>query len=420
MNKKVSKLVAVGIGISIAAGSIVPTYAAENVNVSGMENVQTLAKEDSVLTVEEAINAAISNSDNLALKAKEIKLAKDKLDLQDDLDDFMDSDDDFPYDQLELLLNQSKEQRDFMEDQIGEDITAKFNALVTLEMQIDKLKKDIDIKNREIATKQLKYNLGLMTSLEIDGAKLELQNLNISLTNKQNSLKDNKDYLGLLTNLDLSKYTLDHSTEFKPFKIEGSVDNYMAERVDDYLHYNEELIKLSKDNLKDNKVKEPSAPSNKAPNKSDYYTTVTNEDGTTETVFDEDAYKDALDQYTDNYEKYIKGMSTYGTYLTNKYNLDSNAVSLSESKKSLKKGLIDSYTALQNLEDNINLVKSQMDLTNKKLEITRTQYNVGLATKLDYDTAVVASEEAEITLRGLIDNYNKLTVSIQKPWVLKS
>lgn len=421
MNKNISKLVAMGIGISIAAGSIVPTYAAENINVSGMENVQTLAKEDSVLTVEEAINAAISNSDNLALKAKEIKLYKDKLDLQDDLDDFMDLDDDdrFPYDQLELLLNQNKESRDFMEDQIGEDIKAKFNALVTLEMQIDKLKKDIDIKNREISTKQLKYNLGLITSLEIDGAKLELQNLNVSLTNKQNSLKDNKDYLGLLTNLDLSKYTLDHGTEFKKFRIEGSVDNYMAERVEDYLHYNEELIKLSKDNLKDNKIKKPSEPSNKVPNKSDYYSTVTNEDGTTEDIFDEDAYNDALDEYKDNYDKYIKGMGTYGTYLTNKYTLDSNQVSLSESKKSLKKGLIDAYTGLLNLEDNINLVKSQMDLTNKKLEITRTQYNVGLATKLDYDTAVVASEEAEITLRGLIDNYNKLTQSIQKPWVLK-
>lgn len=420
MNKQISRIVAMGIGLSVISGSIIPAYATESINTSVIKNVQTLANEDNILTVEEAINAAISNSDTLALKSKEIKLAKDKLDIQDDIDDFKDEDHDFPYDKLELLLNQTKENRDFMEDQIAEDIRGKFNDLVSAEMTIEKLKKDIDIKNREIETKLLKHNLGLATSIEIDAAKLELQNLKVSLTNKENSLKDNKDYLGLLTNLDLSKYTLDRSVDYTPFRIEGSIDSYMSARVDEYMHYNEELITLTKDYLKDNKVKEPSSPSKKAPDKNDYYDTVTNDDGTVSNVFDEEAYKQAVSDYKDDCTAYLTGMNTYASYLSSKYELNSSEVSISEGKKTLKKGLIDSYTALLNLEDNINVLKSQMELTNRKLEITRTQYNVGLATKLDYDTAVVASQEIEISLRSLIDNYNKLKTSIQKPWVLSS
>ena len=108
MNKQISRIVAMGIGLSVISGSIIPAYATESINTSVIKNVQTLANEDNILTVEEAINAAISNSDTLALKSKEIKLAKDKLDIQDDIDDFKDEDHDFPYDKLELLLNQTK------------------------------------------------------------------------------------------------------------------------------------------------------------------------------------------------------------------------------------------------------------------------------------------------------------------------
>ena len=113
-------------------------------------------------------------------------------------------------------------------------------------------------------------------------------------------------------------------------------------------------------------------------------------------------------------------MNTYGSYLQNKYELNSGEVQISEGKKSLKQGLIEAYTGLKQIEDNIDLLKSKMELTNKTLEITRTQYNVGLATKLDYDTAVVKSEETEITLRNLITQYNTIVDGIQKPWVLNS
>ena len=44
-------------------------------------------KQKPVLTLKNAIDAAINNSGKLALKSKEIKLYEDKLDIQDELDD---------------------------------------------------------------------------------------------------------------------------------------------------------------------------------------------------------------------------------------------------------------------------------------------------------------------------------------------
>ena len=44
---------------------------------------------------------------------------------------FKDNDNDFPYDKLELTVNQTKEQKEYMEDQIAQDITNKYNDLIT-------------------------------------------------------------------------------------------------------------------------------------------------------------------------------------------------------------------------------------------------------------------------------------------------
>jgi hypothetical protein len=118
MRKNINKLIAFAIGISVISGSSISVFAAENAkdnstnvntsvtattnsannttttnnnttnsNSTGVIYVQNQVKQKPVLTLKSAIDAAISNSDKLALKSKEIKLYEDKLDLQDELDD---------------------------------------------------------------------------------------------------------------------------------------------------------------------------------------------------------------------------------------------------------------------------------------------------------------------------------------------
>jgi hypothetical protein len=139
MRKNINKIVVFAIGISVMSGSIIPVFAADSnqtitsevnqvtsstantaLNISSAANVQNQVKKTPVLTLKEAIDAAINNSDKLALKSKEISLYEDKADIQEELDDLQGSDDDFPYDKLELTIKQTKEQKEYTEDQIAE------------------------------------------------------------------------------------------------------------------------------------------------------------------------------------------------------------------------------------------------------------------------------------------------------------
>lgn len=139
MNKKINKVIAAGITVSMINGAIIPTFAAENTkavtdksnsivlnsSTSG-ENTNTLdeqiTKTKKVITLDQLIKCAVDNSDKLALKEKELKLYDDKLDLQDEKDDFSDDNnlktgndtvDDFPSDKLKLQKKQTAQSEAF-------------------------------------------------------------------------------------------------------------------------------------------------------------------------------------------------------------------------------------------------------------------------------------------------------------------
>ena len=50
----------------------------------------------------------------------------------------------------------------------------------------------------------------------------------------------------------------------------------------------------------------------------------------------------------------------------------------------------------------------------------KTQVDIGIMTNNDYKAQVVKSEELDISLKNLINTYNNLKNSIEKPWVLSS
>lgn len=390
MRKNINKLVAVAIGVSIISGSIIPVFAADTntQNTSTITSVQAQVKP--VLTLDNAIDAAISNSDKVALQIKKINLEDDKLDIQEDIDD-----DGFPYDKLELLVDQSKEQKGFTEDQIAQDITDKYNDIVAKGKELNKLKKQIQIKTKEIQDTELKQKLGLITSIDVKKAKIELETLNNSEKDKENKFKNSQDYFKVLTDKDLTKCTLEENAKYEVFKIDGSVDEYLDDVIDKYLKYDNEILDLSNDNIKDNKVEHP--------NQSDY-TKDDDNNPLTPKVEDKKAYQDAL--------------GTYGAYLEAKYNVSSGIITLNETKKSLKNGLKESYASLLDLENSINVKKNNIEVNNKQLSISKLKYDTGLITKTQYDNEVLASEDLETSLRTLIDNYNKLKNSIQKPWLV--
>lgn len=434
MNKKMSKIVAIGCGVGIITANLIPVYADNNtssinkVDNSILSDSNKRTSEKEILTAREAVSAALKNSEKLKMKSEEIKMLKEKLEVQDEFDSFTGSDNSFPYDQIGLLKNQSEQAKGFMEDQIANDITNKFNDLVSRENELDKIKNNLEIKTKEIKDMKLKKDLGLVTSLETESAELELQTLQNTQKAKLQELKNNQDYFKLLTNIDLNNYQLDKEYRFESFRVGGSVDSYMEGKVNEYLKYDQLILERTEESFNDkdeNKADLPDRPNLTIP-----VAPTKPEQGN----LTDDEYKVLTDKYEKDYKRYEKeveaynlerqtyaaGLTTYANYLQQKFNTENGLVTLEDSKKALKKGLIDSYAQLLALEDTIQITKKQLDLSEKQLKNTKLRYDLGLITLTDYKKQVVSNQDAKNSYDTLIVNYNSLKNGIEKPWILNT
>ena len=165
---------------------------------------------------------------------------------------------DLDKDTRDITLKQLKQQRDFDEDKLIQKTTTAYNNIVTSQMKIDKAAKLLELKNKELSDTKLKKDLGLITSIDLSGTELQIQNLQNQQKLSVNTLKDAQDSFKVLTGKDATKYTLEQDIKYEEFKIDGSVDEYLDNVIDNYLKYSTDLLKLNKDyfNDKDHQVSE--------------------------------------------------------------------------------------------------------------------------------------------------------------------
>lgn len=403
MKKIYKKAAAIGIGLIVISGNIVPAFAEETSKASEAIVKQTITTQNygqvvngkPIITLDAIIKSAIDNSDKLALKSKEISMYRNKIDLQDKTNDFYESIGqkkyDFPYDKLELQEKQTKQSKDFLADQIANDITGKYNAIIMKQIDLNKAKDNLEIKNKELADVRTKVSVGMATDNQLNDKGIEIKALNDDIKAKEDSLKNGIDYLGVLTNLNLSNYTLDENIEYDVFRIEGSEEGYFDDKIDTYLKYNDEMIKLSKDylkELKDDGIKNilkndiPSIPDK---------TKFAGVDNTTGSpTFDSSGYALALIGYMQNQQIFLKKLDAYGSYLDGQYNLDESKVKLDDARKNLKNGLKECYSTLLDLENKINTVKEQINSANTKLTYAKSQVDIGMMTENNYKAAVLS------------------------------
>lgn len=430
MKKNISLLIALALSVSLAGGNCISVSAIEksDFNVSTSNNIGV-----SVITLDRAIDAAISNSDSLKLKSKEIKYYKDKLKLQEYSNDFYEdiNDDDidnelleFSYDKLEIQKDQSEATKNFLKDQITADITDKYNAIILKEIEIENLKKSFEIKNNELYYLKAKVQIGKAKSNDLEDKEIEVKSLKDSITAKENSLSINKEYFGVLTNLNTSNCIFDRSVNYNKFKIDGSIDNYIEEKLDEYLHYNEEILNLTEDTFNEVKddgvddILDEDPPS--VPDKAKYVSTETDENGKPTASFNYGGYALGMMEYQSKIESYIKHLQRYESYLDGKYSIDEGKVKLEDSKKKLKNGLKESYAALLDLENTIDNLSDTVNSTNKKLEFAKASVENGLMTENDYNSKVLNAKDLESNLRKLVNTHDKLKNNIEKPWTLSS
>ena len=425
MRRNISKLVAFAIGISVIGGSTVPAFAAETTenNTTTITNVQAQTNGKILFTLEDAIKAAISNSDTLVLDEKKITYQDKINDTNEDLDDYNEDNEtitddkkDLNEDTRDITVDQLKQQRDFDEDKLIQKTTTAYNAIVTSQKQIDQASKELEIKNKELNDANLKNNLGIITTTDLTTIKLDIEKLQNQQKSSQNTLNDSEYNFKVLIGKDVSQYGLEQDIKYDAFKMDGSIDEYLDNSIDSYLKYTEQLVKLNKDyyNDDDNEVSVDDV--NKAKDA---------------IIKDEPAKPSDIDTNLISYEKYAKDTSDYNksianytgalsarlTYLNTKLGVYTNETTLNETKKSFKEQLRSFYTKLLTTEDSINLLKKNIELNNKQLSNAKLRSDLGIITKSDYNTLVVSSEDLELQLRSAIDSYNTLKEQIQKPWI---
>lgn len=433
MKKNIKKLIAIGIGLSIISYKITPVFAAEatenNQSIIIRADYNSSASQKTVLSLDKAISATINNSDKLALKQKEITMYERKLDLKEYNHDYNeeigentgnDTIDDFQYDKLDLQKSQAYQSEDFLRDQIANDITNKYNVIILKQLDINKLKLDLEIKTKNFNIMKTKVRTGSATSNQLYDKQIELKKAQDNISAKENSLKNNIDYLGVLTNLDLSDYTLDKNINYNVFKIDGSIDEYLNDKINQYLKYNDKIIKLSDDylhELKDEKINDIKDTIEDDIAESPKQSSYTKLDGNNNTVNDTVAYSVALMKYEQTQEKII---NKYSFYLDSRYSTDEAKVTLEDSKKKLKNTLREMYSTLLDLENQIDALNEEIKSTNIKIKCAKLKVDIETMTENDYKAQVLKGEELDISLRNLINAYNNLKDNIQKPWILSS
>ena len=421
MRNNINKLVALATGVSVISGSIVPAFAADTAQNTNA-NVSTVAQVNGkpILTLQDAINSAISNSDKLKLDDKKITYQDKFNDINENIDDatgVSGDKEDLNSDTRDTTLDQLKQQRDFDEDSLIQKTTTAYNNMVTSQMKIDKAIKGIEVKTKQLNDSKLKQSLGLTTAIDLQGTELQVQALQNSLKASQNALKDAEYSFKVLTGKDVTQYSLQQDIKYESFKIDGSVDEYLDNIIDTELKYNEKLTKLNKDyfNDKDNEVSEEYV--NDAKRTSDGANKPVL-DATVDTLEKYEKYVKDYNQYESDASAYTNALSRRLSYLNAKLGVYTAETNLNETKKQLKDTLKTLYTNLLATEDNINYIKQNIDLTNKQLSNAKLKYDLGLMTKSDYDTLVVNSLDLDVQLRTAVDGYNTLKSELQKPWLL--
>ncbi len=438
MRKNLNKIVAFAIGVSVISGLAIPVMADTKVTYANSDSTnQNNTKQ--VLTLEDAINGAKSSSNTIAILDENIRLMQNINSLSDKKDDVANSSDDsgsgltdtqkdYDEDKRKLQLNQLEQKRDFMVDKLSQSVTNAYNSLIISQLEISQLKNDIELQKTEIQQYNLKKSLGLVTDINIDQVNLGLQkNLN-DLDNKQNTLKDDKENFKVLTGKDVDQYTLEDKIEYKKFALDGSLDEYLDGVIDEYVSYTQEINDLNKDfwNDDDNKVTNGDVSDakdfyeankdKKAPSLSDYLGDKTGDDRINAIA---DYLKDS-NSYTTGLSAYTGAIGLRMNYLQNKSSVTTSELELNETKDQYKKALRTMYTNLLNIEKSIDLLNSNVELSNKQLRINKINYDLGLKTKLDYDKSVSESETLNNQLKSTINSYNTLKAQLEKPWIALS
>lgn len=322
----------------------------------------TTTVEKKVLPLKEAIKSATNTSTSLKLLEKEGDTNRYVLN-HTDTNTYQNYD-------LANTIKKNDQSVSYYKDKIEYLTESIYNQLIISEKNLALLNKEIESTKKDLEIMKLKLELGIIDEVSLKNKEAALDESNNNKITTEVALQTLKEDFKLLTNLDPDKYILENTMTYEPFRATGdNIKGYITKRLNDMQLYDEEYAKYFEDTI-GARITMPNS-----------------------NQISESSYANAV----------LKKNQLYGQMET-KY--DSNL-----------QLLLDKYSTLIKTEKAIENTKSQIELTNKNIDILKLKLDKGLATQIEYDNLLLKKEQLENTLMNSIYTHNDLKRVLDKPWV---
>ena len=405
MKKNINKLIAIGIGLSVIVGNVSPVLATETIRDSNI-NIISGAAENSlkILTLDKAIEAGLNNDDQMKILSSKSNYYKDLQDYYDEADN------ENGEDQNDVNINSTKQSKEFRKDGVEYEITNLYNSIVLAEKQVEYQREIVNNEGTKTNNMKLKYNKGLIDSVSMSKQEASLKTEKDTLQAKINSLNDLKEKLKLATGINVNNYTFDDRLNYEKLKLDGDLESYIDDKISIITKYDRELADLLEDAVDD--MKDDDLDDLEMPDKDKFYNIpkTDSEGNVIGNDFNTTEYNTARDNV----------LSAYKGYLDAKKGSESASAGVNIKEKRYKNMLRSNYSNILAMEDGIDQLITNIDIANKSLANTKLQYQLGLMTTNDYNTAATGYRQLDISLRQTLNQYYQLKIVFEKPWAVSS
>ena len=405
MKKNINKLIAIGIGLSVIVGNVSPVLATETIRDSKINTISG-ASENSlkILTLDKAIEAGLNNDDQMKILSSNLNYYKDLQDYYDEADN------DNGEDQNDVNIDSAKQSKEFRKDAVEYEITNLYNSIVLAEKQVEYQREIVNNEETKTSNMKLKYNKGLIDSVSMSKQEASLKTEKDTLQAKINSLNDLKEKLKLATGINVNNYTFDDRLNYEKLKLDGNLESYIDDKISIITKYDRELADLLEDAVDD--MKDDDLDDLEMPDKDKFYNIpkTDSEGNVIGNDFNTTEYNTARDNV----------LSAYKGYLDAKKGSESASAGVNIKEKTYKNMLRSNYSNILAMEDGIDQLITNIDIANKSLANTKLQYQLGLMTTNDYNTAATGYRQLDISLRQTLNQYYQLKIVFEKPWAVSS
>ncbi|PEG28570.1 hypothetical protein CQ395_00960 [Clostridium neonatale] len=405
VKKNINKLIAIGIGLSVIVGNVSPVLATETIRDSKINTISG-ASENSlkILTLDKAIEAGLNNDDQMKILSSNLNYYKDLQDYYDEADN------DNGEDQNDVNIDSAKQSKEFRKDAVEYEITNLYNSIVLAEKQVEYQREIVNNEETKTSNMKLKYNKGLIDSVSMSKQEASLKTEKDTLQAKINSLNDLKEKLKLATGINVNNYTFDDRLNYEKLKLDGDLESYIDDKISIITKYDRELADLLEDAVDD--MKDDDLDDLEMPDKDKFYNIPkTDSDGNVIGYdLNEEAYNTAKNG----------ALAAYKGYLEAKKGSESASAGVNIKEKTYKNMLRSNYSNILAMEDGIDQLITNIDIANKSLANTKLQYQLGLMTTNDYNTAATGYRQLDISLRQTLNQYYQLKIVFEKPWAVSS